>query len=121
MISITYGFRGSAAAGLAKDVLGFDHTIRNPGGHCAEEIDFDRFYSYATELGFSKETADTIVRTDESVRLKAGVYDNKSVMNYSLPGMLFKRGIASPCYSAPVQELSIRDKLAIFQNYPLAE
>jgi hypothetical protein len=102
-------------------VIGFDHAIRNPGGHCVDEIDFDRLHSYAKELGFSEGAIDNIVRTDEPAGLESGVYDNKSVMNYSLPEALFKRGVSSPCYSAKVQELSIRDKLAIFQNYPLAQ
>jgi hypothetical protein len=99
-------------------VLGFDHALRNPGGHCREEIDMARLYAFGESVGLPKAQVDDIFWSNvEPGGLHSGVFDNQSIMNYSLPPAVFKAGISSPCYSPAVQTLSIRDKIAVGENY----
>jgi hypothetical protein len=100
-------------------VLGFDHSIQNPGAHCLSEVDPDRLNAWAATLGFSVSTAQSIIKPALSASdITAGVFDNRSVKNYPLPAEVLKNGTASPCFLPAIQELSLKDKLSAARSYP---
>jgi hypothetical protein len=74
-------------------------TAENPGAHCISEINLNRLYAWAEKLGFSKEMAHSIIASPQSGSdIAAGMFDNKSVMNYSLPAEVLENGTASSCF-----------------------
>jgi hypothetical protein len=100
-------------------VLGFDHNLTTASTDCESEMNWKYIYK---ELGgppnsWDRETIDNNLRPRpagaESVAL-----DRKSVMNYELPVKYFLKGKESPCWLDPRPDLSLRDKLAVFVNYP---
>lgn len=100
-------------------VLGFDHNFTTTSTDCEAEMDWKHIYE---TLGgppnlWDKETIDRNIRPrangTDSVAL-----DRKSVMNYELPSSFFLKGKESRCWLEPRAALSLRDKLAVFVNYP---
>jgi hypothetical protein len=96
--------------------LGFDHNWKAPtsGLSCDEEFNWAEIYQ---GLGWSKETADLNLRGKSSAKDIVGAFDKNSIMNYELPPKYFLKGRDSPCYVTPINELSLRDKLAMFTIY----
>jgi hypothetical protein len=100
-------------------VLGFDHNLKAPAGgvSCDGEFDWDLVYAEFEQRGLSREQVDQILRGQPSQKYIIGAFDKNSVMNYDLPASYFLRGLDSPCYATPLNDLSLRDKLAMFKIY----
>jgi hypothetical protein len=101
-------------------VLGFNHAWLSPNTGCEDEFDWPYVYEYLARApsNWSHATVDANLRPVVSAQMAtAGSFDNRSVMNYEMPEKFFKRGRESKCYVAPLSELSLRDKLAVYSIY----
>lgn len=100
-------------------VLGFEDGWTLPQGNCQHEMNWDFIYQDAlTNYGWSKTVVDQNLRPPSSSRQAGGDFDHRSVMNYQLPADWFKNGKESKCYTSPLGELSLRDKLAAMKFLP---
>lgn len=106
--------------------LGLLHEHQNPALKCQDEIKWEgsgNVYDYfggepnlwdkeqvQINLGF-------IGKTDPSFIV--GDSDPKSIMMYSLPAAIFKKGISSPCFVSVNYNISEKDKKIISSVYPL--
>jgi hypothetical protein len=96
--------------------LGFHHNWLAPSSGCDTQIDWDVVYRQLNTQGWSREQIDRNFRfLGESVFI--GSFDRRSVMNYEMPAEFFKEGASSKCYPAPLNELSLRDKLSVYSIY----
>lgn len=101
-------------------VLGFDHNWKAPaaGISCVQEFDWDHIYQDLERRGWSRSTIDVTLRGEPSPKSSiVGAFDKSSVMNFEFPASYFVRGRDSPCYLTPLNELSLRDKVAMFTSY----
>jgi hypothetical protein len=101
--------------------LGFDHTWKAPlnsqGSSCDQEIDWDHVYTELGKLGWTRDTIDANLRSASRAAGAIGAFDRNSVINFEFPPSFFVHGRESPCYLTPLNQLSLRDKLAVFTIY----
>jgi len=102
-------------------VLGFDHNWKalssSSSFSCDAELDWNKIYRELAKQGWSKETVDANLRSKSLPKNVIGAFDKNSVMNWQFPPNFFLRGRESPCYTMPLNELSLRDKLAVFMIF----
>jgi serralysin len=102
--------------------LGLLHEHQSPNANCDEEIDWDAAYKIGAGIGWDKGLVDRNFRQlASSASLNATEVDRKSIMHYSLPPTLFKRGTESACYVTENLELSEQDRKFIASIYPKQE
>jgi len=102
--------------------LGLLHEHQSPNANCDAEIDWDTAYKVGAEIGWDKAQVDRNFRQlASSSSLNATKVDRKSIMHYSLPPTLFKRGKQSPCFVTENLELSDGDRTFIASIYPKPE
>jgi Astacin (Peptidase family M12A) len=99
--------------------LGLLHEHQSPNANCDEEIDWDAAYKVGAGIGWDRTQVDRNFRQlVSSASLNATEVDRKSIMHYSLPPTLFKRGKQSACYVDENLELSEQDRRFIASIYP---
>lgn len=100
-------------------VLGFDHNWAAPGANCSAEMDWEKVYIEFGKMRWPREMIDFNIRRPMEAHSfdTIGSFDRLSVMSYELPENLFKNGKKSPCFFAPSQNLSLRDKLAVYKYF----
>jgi Astacin (Peptidase family M12A) len=99
--------------------LGMMHEHQSPNADCDAEIDWDAAYKVGAGIGWDKAQVDRNFRQlVASNELNATEVDRKSIMHYSLPPILFKRGKDSACFVPENQELSEVDRKFIASVYP---
>jgi hypothetical protein len=99
--------------------LGMMHEHQSPNANCDAEIDWDAAYRVGAGIGWDKAQVDRNFRQlVSSSELNATEVDRKSIMHYSLPPILFKRGKDSACFVPENQELSEVDRKFIASVYP---
>src|SRR5215467_11516190 len=102
--------------------LGLLHEHQSPNANCDAEIDWNAAYMIGTEIGWDKAQVDNNFRQlTMNASLNATQVDRKSIMHYSLPPTLFKRGKQSPCFVAENLEVSEQDRTFIASIYPKPE
>jgi hypothetical protein len=102
--------------------LGLLHEHQSPNANCDTEIDWDAAYKIGAGIGWDKGLVDRNFRQLASTTsLNATEVDRKSIMHYSLPPTLFKRGKESACYVTENLELSEQDRKFIASIYPKQE
>ena len=102
--------------------LGLLHEHQSPNANCDAEIDWDAAYKIGAEIGWDKVLVDRNFRQlTMNASLNATKVDRKSIMHYSLPPTLFKRGKQSPCFVTENLEVSEQDRSFIASIYPKAE
>ena len=102
--------------------LGLLHEHQSPNANCDAEIDWDAAYKIGAGIGWDKGLVDRNFRQLASTTsLNATEVDRKSIMHYSLPPTLFKRGKESACYVTENLELSEQDRKFIASIYPKQE
>jgi len=101
--------------------LGLLHEHQSPNANCDAEIDWNAAYKIGAEIGWDKAQVDNNFRQlTMNTSLNATKVDRKSIMHYSLPPTLFKRGKQSPCFVAENLEVSEQDRTFIASIYPKA-
>ena len=101
--------------------LGLLHEHQSPNADCDTEIDWDAAYKVGAGMGWDKAQVDRNFRQlANTTVLNATEVDRKSIMHYSLPPTLFKRGKESACFVAGNQALSEQDRKFIASIYPKA-
>jgi hypothetical protein len=99
-------------------VLGFDHNWRAAGANCDKEMNWDYIYeNFLRTAGWDKHIVDDNLRSLNPGAHAPAALDKKSVMNWDLPAEFFVKGKESSCWLEPRDELSLRDKLAVFTAY----
>lgn len=102
--------------------LGLLHEHQSPNANCDEEIDWEAAYRIGAGIGWDKGQVDRNFRQLASTAsLNATEVDRKSIMHYSLPPAIFKRGMQSACYVAENLDLSEQDRRFIASIYPKQE
>lgn len=102
--------------------LGLLHEHQSPNANCDAEIDWDAAYKIGAGIGWDKGLVDRNFRQLASTTsLNVTEVDRKSIMHYSLPPTLFKRGKESACYVTENLELSEQDRKFIASIYPKEE
>jgi astacin (peptidase family M12A) len=102
--------------------LGLMHEHQSPNANCDAEIDWDAAYKVGAGMGWDQAQVDRNFRQlANTTSLNATEVDRKSIMHYSLPPTLFKRGKESACYVTENLELSEQDRKFIASVYPKAE
>jgi serralysin len=102
--------------------LGLLHEHQSPNANCDAEIDWGAAYKIGAGIGWDKALVDRNFRQLASTTsLNATEVDRKSIMHYSLPPTLFKRGKESACYVTENLELSEQDRKFIASIYPKDE
>ena len=102
--------------------LGLLHEHQSPNANCDVEIDWDAAYRIGAGIGWDKVQVDRNFRQlTMNASLNATQVDRKSIMHYSLPPTLFKRGKQSPCFVAENLEVSEQDRTFIASIYPKTE
>jgi hypothetical protein len=102
--------------------LGLLHEHQSPNANCDAEIDWDAAYKIGAGIGWDKGLVDRNFRQlANTTSLNATEVDRKSIMHYSLPPTLFKRGKESACYVTENLELSEQDRKFIASIYPKEE
>jgi hypothetical protein len=102
--------------------LGLLHEHQSPGANCDAEIDWNAAYKIGVEIGWDKVQVDRNFRQlAMNSSLNATKVDRKSIMHYSLPPTLFKRGKQSPCFVTENLEVSEQDRTFIASIYPKLE
>jgi hypothetical protein len=102
--------------------LGLLHEHQSPNANCDAEIDWAAAYKVGTDMGWDRGQVDRNFRQlASSTSLNATKVDRKSIMHYSLPPTLFKRGKQSACFVAENIELSEQDRKFIASIYPKDE
>jgi serralysin len=102
--------------------LGLLHEHQSPNANCDEEIDWDVAYKVGADIGWDRTQVDRNFRQlASSTSLNATEVDRKSIMHYSLPPTLFKRGKDSACHVPENLELSQQDRKFIASIYPKDE
>ena len=98
--------------------LGLLHEHQSPTANCDAEIDWDAAYKVGAGIGWDKAQVDRNFRQlANTTELNATQVDRKSIMHYSLPPTLFKRGKESACFVAENLELSEQDRKFIASVY----
>ena len=99
--------------------LGLLHEHQSPNANCDAEIDWAAAYKTGADMGWDQAQVDRNFRQlATSTSLNATKVDRKSIMHYSLPPVLFKRGKQSACFVAENLELSETDRKFIASVYP---
>jgi serralysin len=102
--------------------LGLLHEHQSPNANCDAEIDWATAYKVGAGMGWDQAQVDRNFRQLASTTsLNATEVDRKSIMHYSLPPTLFKRGKESACYVTENLELSEQDRKFIASVYPKEE
>ena len=102
--------------------LGLLHEHQSPNANCDAEIDWDAAYKVGADIGWDKALVDRNFRQlASSTSLNATEVDRKSIMHYSLPPTLFKRGRQSACFVPENLALSQVDRTFIASIYPKDE
>jgi hypothetical protein len=102
--------------------LGLLHEHQSPNANCDSEIDWDAAYKIGAQIGWDRVQVDRNFRQlTMSSSLNATTVDRRSIMHYSLPPNLFKRGKQSPCFVSENLELSEQDRTFIASIYPKQE
>src|SRR4029079_5176579 len=93
-----------------------------PYADCDAEYDEEKVYQYGALIGWAKEVAiANFKQYANSTELNATDVDRTSIMHYSLPAWLFKKGEASKCYVKPNYTISLQDKEFMARVYPKFE
>ena len=99
--------------------LGLLHEHQSPVANCDQEIDWDVAYKLGAGMGWEKPQVDRnfrqLVNSDE---FNTSQVDRKSIMHYSLPPQIFKRGKESQCWVAQNTDLSETDRRFMASLYP---
>jgi Astacin (Peptidase family M12A) len=99
--------------------LGLLHEHQSPAANCDAEIDWDAAYKIGADIGWDKALVDRNFRQlASSTSLNATKVDRKSIMHYSLPPVIFKRGKQSACFVTENLDLSEQDRQFIASVYP---
>jgi hypothetical protein len=99
--------------------LGLLHEHQSPAANCDAEIDWDAAYKVGADIGWDKALVDRNFRQlASSASLNATKVDRKSIMHYSLPPVIFKRGKQSACFVTENFDLSEQDRQFIASVYP---
>jgi serralysin len=99
--------------------LGLMHEHQSPRASCDAEIDWTAAYRLGASMGWDRTQVDRNFRQlANATSLNASEVDRKSIMHYSLPPIIFKRGKGSACYVADNLELSEQDRRFIASVYP---
>lgn len=105
--------------------LGFYHEHQSPQSRCEEEFDWQAIRNAAHEWFPSKSDAEIeqYLTTNyrqfvDDPRVSVTAYDRRSIMHYSLPTWMFKKGDRSRCFVPEPKTLSRTDKGAIRRMYP---
>jgi hypothetical protein len=97
--------------------IGLEHQHQNPQGKCEAEYD-----KRAIQEWQSKSNISTLISSNDLRAIDgfdpAIAYDSKSIMHYSLPATLFKRGKQSHCWTEGNSVLSEGDKRVAAAIYP---
>jgi hypothetical protein len=102
--------------------LGLMHEHQSPNANCDTEIDWNAAYKVGTDIGRDQAQVDRNFRQlVSSTSLNATEVDRKSIMHYSLPAVLFKRGQQSACFVPDNFELSETDRKFVASVYPKEE
>lgn len=101
--------------------LGFEHEHQHPEGGCDDEFDWDTVYPTleAPPNNWSKPQIDFNLRIfRDSSAYGLSQVDRTSVMHYTLPSWMFKKGVDSKCYVQETLDLSALDKAGAAKYYP---
>jgi len=102
--------------------LGMLHEHQSPNANCDAEIDWAAAYKVGADVGWDQAQVDRNFRQFTNTNeLNATKVDRQSIMHYSLPPTLFKRGKQSPCFVPDNLDLSEQDRQFIASIYPKAE
>jgi hypothetical protein len=99
--------------------LGMMHEHQSPAAGCDQEIDWDAAYKMGAQMGWDREKVHSQMGALTRIaEFNVTEVDRKSIMHYSLPPELFKRGRNSPCWIPDNDDLSAMDKNFIASIYP---
>jgi hypothetical protein len=100
-------------------VLGFHHNWSSASADCEGEMDFDFVHKWfeGPPRNWRPDTVDNTFRPNVSQENKVKI-DSKSVLNFKMEEEFYYKGRDSRCWVEPRGELSLRDKLSVFVNYP---
>jgi len=101
--------------------LAFEHEHQNPSGGCDSEFDWPKVYAELAKPpnGWSPAQVDFNLRSlPDSTAYPRSNHDAHSIMHYSFDPWMFKRGAASPCYTARNYDLSPLDIEGARTFYP---
>lgn len=99
--------------------LGMMHEHQSPMAQCDAEMDWDAAYQMGARLGWNREQVHAQMgQLVNAIEFNMTEIDRKSIMHYSLPPNLFKRGRSSPCWVPDNDDLSEQDKRFIANVYP---
>lgn len=99
--------------------IGLHHEHASPKSICEDEIDFDKAYAFFERTHkWSKDYVDRNLRRQLPGTFLSTAYDQYSIMHYSFPREVLKRGGDSPCAIVTNSTLSDLDKEMIARLYP---
>jgi hypothetical protein len=105
--------------------LGFYHEHQSPQSRCEEEFDWQAIRKAARGWfpGKSDAEIEQYLTTNyrqfvDEPRLSVTAYDRRSIMHYSLPDWMFRKGDRSRCFVPEPKTLSKTDRGAIRRMYP---
>jgi hypothetical protein len=99
--------------------LGMMHEHQSPMAQCDAEMDWEAAYRMGAKIGWNKEMVHSQMgQLTNVVEFNMTDVDRRSIMHYSLPPELFKRGRASPCWVPDNDDLSEQDRRFIAAIYP---
>jgi len=99
--------------------LGLLHEHQSPRSDCAVEYYEEAVFAYGALMGWPKEqTIRNFKLIAETKEINATEIDRKSIMHYSMPPWLFKKGEQSDCFVKPNTVLSEQDKAFMSSHYP---
>ncbi|MDZ4792689.1 MAG: M12 family metallopeptidase [Bacteroidota bacterium] len=101
--------------------IGFHHEHQSPQTNC--DFDWDKLYEYLAQPPneWSKATVDHNLRQLPGGGLTYSPHDKTSIMHYSFPAWMFKKGKDSACFTARNNSLSTMDKHMMGQAYPISK
>lgn len=99
--------------------LGMMHEHQSPVAGCDSEIDWEAAYKMGAQMGWDREKVHSqmgaLIQISE---FNVTEVDRRSIMHYSLPPEIFKRGRNSPCWIPDNDDLSALDKSFMASIYP---
>jgi hypothetical protein len=99
--------------------LGMMHEHQSPAAACDSEIDWDAAYRMGERMGWDrKQVQAQMAQLTQVEEFNMTAVDRRSIMHYSLPPELFKRGKSSRCWVPENNDLSEQDKQFIAAIYP---
>jgi hypothetical protein len=99
--------------------LGMMHEHQSPQAQCDGEINWDEAYKMGSKMGWNREQVHAQMgQLLHAAEFNISAVDRKSIMHYSLPPDMFKRGRSSPCWVPDNDDLSDQDRRFIASIYP---